>query len=256
MFHHRKKEEYKLSYIAMGLIVGFFIGGGLVYLYTNRQNDSFERYNPLVYLEEFFNEEAITNVSDQDVGEQSGNFNDSGFDKVPEPEKPGGEPGYLNEVPANSPGITDNPDPYADITWDAARERDLQNDDIVIKQDRLKQVKAYYLPAGSGSNNQSQPLKQLDSLLGNFSRNNPDKNLFYVEFWESPLNYKGYRMGQNKLVVYGVEQIEFASLNKYYDEYFLRYLNNFYPLVITNEFKPLVPISDTELIEQFQQQWP
>ncbi len=248
MIHPPKKEEYKLSYIAFGLILGFFIGGGLVYLYTNRQNDSLVRYNPIVYLEGFFQEESTSETGGHTESGYTGLYGSSGSDES-------GEAGTMG-VTEPSDGQPAHTGTYESGIVNPDGEALPPNDEIVIKQNRLKQVKTYYLPAGDSGNTQSKALKQLDSLLGKRPRNNTDQNLFYVEFWESPLNYKGYRMGRNKMIVYGIEQVDFASLHIYQDEYFLRYLNDFYPLSYTSEFKPLIPISDTELIEQFQQQWP
>jgi hypothetical protein len=80
--------------------------------------------------------------------------------------------------------------------------------------------------------------------------------MILVEFWMSPLNFSGYKLSHSKLILYGFEQPEAFSLHSDGNTYFVKYFDNFYPVSHTLEFKPLVPLSDANLLEEFQQRWP
>lgn len=71
-------------------------------------------------------------------------------------------------------------------------------------------------------------------------------NLF-VEFWESPLNFEGYKLSKKKLIVYGLSsQFE----NKVYrdgNDYFFSYQNVYYKMKETQDFLPLVEVSKSEV---------
>ena len=77
-----------------------------------------------------------------------------------------------------------------------------------------------------------------------------------IEFWESPLHFTGYKMGKNKVVIYGLDQIESVSLLTLDEAIFLKYYEYFFPLEPTSDFLPLVPLSDAILIHKLEQQWP
>lgn len=112
------------------------------------------------------------------------------------------------------------------------------NEDIVITDKLLfyKNIKVKGLDEIS-----SNKLALLDSLLMNETNRKTD--LLMVEFWESPLNYKGYKLSDNKLILFGIKESEFASLEIINKILYLRYLNSLYSLEYTTDFKPLV-ISD------------
>lgn len=61
---------------------------------------------------------------------------------------------------------------------------------------------------------------------------------FQVEFWESPLNFSGYKLSKKKLVLYGLSpQFEYSIL-KNKDRLYLSYQDIYYVLNETQEFSP------------------
>jgi hypothetical protein len=67
----------------------------------------------------------------------------------------------------------------------------------------------------------------------------------FIEFWESPLNSVGYKMGKNKIMIYGIRQWELVSLASYEGRMYIRYLDEYFPLEITTTFKPLIPVNES-----------
>jgi hypothetical protein len=59
-----------------------------------------------------------------------------------------------------------------------------------------------------------------------------------VEFWSSPLNYRGYKMNRSKLVLYGFSDPEGVRLFKLDDEVYLHTGSAVYRLDFSNDFRP------------------
>ena len=110
-----------------------------------------------------------------------------------------------------------------------------------------KQVDAEVITKASNDND-----SKIDSLLIGGKQGKDDKNKFSVEFWESPLNYKGYKKSKNFLVLYGIKQVDLLVLKMIKNDLYLCYSNNYYFLENTSEFKKLIPISNQQLINQLK----
>jgi hypothetical protein len=88
-----------------------------------------------------------------------------------------------------------------------------------------------------------------DSLLQQVSGIKEDnKNIFRVEFWQSPINYKGYKMTHNKLILYGVNSTDPFSVFQVDGEIYLKHISNVYHLNFGNDFTPFEKVSDPALI--------
>jgi len=88
-----------------------------------------------------------------------------------------------------------------------------------------------------------------DSLIKNLlgiKQNRPTEMV--VQFWKSPLNYSGYKLSRNTLILYGLsEQFEY----KIYQRDNFHYLSNetvFYRLSETQEFLPYLEVDKTEVL--------
>lgn len=112
-------------------------------------------------------------------------------------------------------------------------ERDTSHDEeITINKDEFlgsKRVKIQYL------NKPSNKDSLMKEMLG--IKNHLPTDLS-IQFWESPINFVGYKLSHNTLVVYGLpEQFEYEVYAK--DQ--VLYLSNeafFYQIKETHEFKP------------------
>jgi|GEM_PF-973940 len=281
MQSRKKKSDYGFSYVILGLILGFFLGAGIVYWYSNRQNDSFFAYNLWDYLAGLF----------------QGSEKPSTF-IVHETElsplvRPPSEPlatmailtdtlSYIRLVDSLLAEEFDREDPSAfaennslpdSLAATEGQLADFQDTNPVfgpedefqepatsqpirIAQDKLLYVRAFSLPAKKPETIQSQAIRQLDSLLGNYPRRPTAENMMLVEFWASPLNYRGYKMSHNKLVVYGLDQVESFSLHSDGKNFFIKYFDTYYPVSLSMDFKPLTSMIEPPEPEENLETWP
>jgi hypothetical protein len=73
-----------------------------------------------------------------------------------------------------------------------------------------------------------------------------------VEFWQSPLNYKGYQLGKNKLILYGLNESEKLHLFSWNGGLFLKVQEQFVRLDRKGEFKSFEKITDPALLAPLQ----
>ncbi len=82
-----------------------------------------------------------------------------------------------------------------------------------------------------------------DSLINKLINVNPVKpQQIIIEFWESPLNYTGYKMSKSKLIVYGLNPHFDYQLYAKNDQYFLNFEQIYYQLQETTNFKKYVSV--------------
>ena len=60
--------------------------------------------------------------------------------------------------------------------------------------------------------------------------------IIYVEFWRSPINFKGYKFNGKKLVVYGIDSPFEIYLLRDGDEFILKIPHNEFVLTRDNNF--------------------
>ena len=112
---------------------------------------------------------------------------------------------------------------------------DVEN--IRVAQEQLLFVRNI-IPSGNKSNFYCQT-KEMDSLLVDNPPLNKDGK-FRVEFWASPVNFVGYKLSTNRLILYGF--IQFQDVNLEYNPaggLKMKYLNNEYKLNCTDDFVAL-----------------
>lgn len=125
-----------------------------------------------------------------------------------------------------------------DTTLSSLKKR---QDDYVVKRDQYLMTKVYNV-AGYPDSAQRQN-EHLDSLLTNDVRTHRlPSNTIRVEFWKSPINYIGYRLSLNRLVLFGPFNPEDISLEYHNHKFLLRHKNSFYLLEMNNDFQSLVSI--------------
>ncbi|MBK7129697.1 MAG: hypothetical protein IPM74_05685 [Crocinitomicaceae bacterium] len=69
----------------------------------------------------------------------------------------------------------------------------------------------------------------------------------FVEFWESPLNFEGYKLSRKKLVVYGLSPQFDYKIYRDGGDYFFSYQNVYYKMKETQDFLPFSEVSKTEV---------
>lgn len=266
-----KKPDFSFTYIALGLVLGFFLGSGIVYWYSNRQNDSIFSRNLWDYFARVFQGESEPDtylLAEDSPRQPSGMKPPTGL-----PESNPGDTLSLAGMPADATADSLALDTVpeaddADILAGLTEEVDLPGDpgiprdnlperpgNIHIAKDSLLEIRAFTLPNQTPDSERDPALRKLDSLLGNYPRKDRTENVMIVEFWLSPLNFRGYKMSRNKIIVYGLDQLESFSLHSNGNSYFIKYFEDYYPVSLTLDFKPLVPVNDPGLLEETQERW-
>ena len=119
----------------------------------------------------------------------------------------------------------------------------LKEDDITVAQEELLSVKNIKVINLDGSSKR-------DTLTGQLAgvTNSDYPNLFFVEFWKTPLNSKGYRMTRNRVILYGLSDFSSITIYKVDDTYYLKNDDVVYKISSGTEFKPMELVNDTDLL--------
>lgn len=73
-----------------------------------------------------------------------------------------------------------------------------------------------------------------------------------VEFWQSPINFKGYKYFRNKLYLYGLKPNDEISIFTYNEKLYLKTQKGIFQLLEQNSYNPFVQVKNPELIENFR----
>jgi hypothetical protein len=88
-----------------------------------------------------------------------------------------------------------------------------------------------------------------DSLLAEIAgikENTTD--LYFIEFWKTPLNSKGYRFSKNKVLLYGFIDFNNVSLYELDNSFYIKCSDQVYKLFYGADFKSLERVVDTGLL--------
>jgi hypothetical protein len=118
-------------------------------------------------------------------------------------------------------------------------QQDSLNDDAVaIRKDELLETRLIEI-----SSNQIRKANANDSLLADIA-NVPTSasnvlRTITVEYWQSPINYRGYKMNSGKLILFGLSPDEPLSLTEINNDLFLKHANNVYKVSSCADFHSL-----------------
>ncbi len=119
----------------------------------------------------------------------------------------------------------------------------LKEDEVTVAQEELLSVKNIKVINLDGSSKR-------DTLTGQLAgvTTSDYPNLFFVEFWKTPLNSKGYRMTRNRVILYGLSDFSSITIYKVDDNYYLKNDDVVYKISSGTEFKPMELVNDTDLL--------
>lgn len=276
----KNKETYGFILVATGLLIGFFLGAGIVYWFSNHPKDSFISEKTRDQLSGLFpdDDEQTKNTKNSTEMLDPSPVNNTHslpfesemptVDSIPA-DQTSVETSRIDHDSADVPPLeTNKHDSLFVVDTLTITNMHTEMEEITpssvstanainIKKERLIGIRGFYLPSHNHDDqNQSFETLTLDSLLGGTRQSEQDNKTFYIEFWESPLNYTRYRMTKNRIVVFGLNQADFVSLKEINNTLFLKYYEDYFPIESTLDFKPLIPFNDSLLINKLEQQWP
>lgn len=119
----------------------------------------------------------------------------------------------------------------------------VKEDGITVAQEELlsvKNIKVIDLDTSS----------KKDTLTGQLAgvTSSDFPNMFFVEFWKTPLNSKGYRMTRNRVILYGLSDFSSITIYKVDDNYYLKNEDVVYKISSGTEFKPMELVNDAQLL--------
>jgi hypothetical protein len=126
-------------------------------------------------------------------------------------------------------------------------------DDIVVKKDELlltKTLDVYNLDPTA--NKQSSKDSLLQKVSGIRDDKSGSRQMFNIELWASPLNYKGYKMSKYKIVLYGIQSLENAKLYRLDDVIYLKSAAMVYRLDYASDFKQYERITDEQITNKLK----
>jgi len=123
------------------------------------------------------------------------------------------------------------------------------NEEIVVRRDEF--LKSILIEA-SVIGKSSQSIKT-DSLLNVFQGGqNTNENTFRLEFWQSPVNFKGFKLIRNGIISFGLDPEDITKLFDLNGTLILRSGNFFYRIYPTDRFMPYQRITDENTIKQLR----
>jgi hypothetical protein len=216
----------------IGIMVGLIVAGGFFIL---KLDDYFKELNFYKSVTNTFSTESKTEEPKAEEAEKP---------VQKKKEKPAPEAVDESKEVETAP-VTD-----ISITHDSAVV-ETGADDIVIRKDELLSTKTLEVM-------NLDPVAKIsakDSLLQKVSGIKDDrsfKQYMNIEFWSSPLNYKGYKMNKYKLVVYGIPSAEGLKLFKLDDVIYVKLASFVYRLDTSVDFKPYERITDEEILNKLK----
>jgi len=237
-------KKVRLLFFALGLFLGIILGGSVVRVYADK-----------VMAENTVSKNFMTRMLGKVLGLIYSRERKSG-EQGGMPSAGVAAPGYPSSTDSLSgqedAGETETASTVSSVPIDSSAGHTAihADDNIVVLKDQL--VTSVQVPV-------IQVLMTgrtgVDSL--NRKGQNPKPivsgpNPFPVEFWQSPLNYKGYQLGKNKLILYGLNESEKLHLFSWNGGLFLKVQEQFVRLDRKGEFKSFEKITDPALLAPLQ----
>jgi hypothetical protein len=121
---------------------------------------------------------------------------------------------------------------------------------IVVKKDELLLVKMVnFINLDSKSEDLNAKKDSAISALAGIKEPFNANNLT-IEFWKSPINYRGYKMNRNKLVLFGMQSSDIIKVFKLNENIYFKNGEKVYRVEKITDFKPYEMITDPNIINQ------
>ncbi len=224
----------KVQVFSLGLMLGLLIGGGFF----------------ILKLDHYFSELSQKDATEKEISEE--------MPVEPEPGKQS-QKKLKNTKTTNVSGeqqtdtlSEETPSANAALllfTPDSLRaDSSMGADNIVVKKDELLSARNLeMLSLGSATSKKDSVLSQLSGI-----RDDGPKTFYTVEFWQSPINYKGYKMSKNKILLYGMGDSEGIRLFKLDDVIYLKHPSAIYRLDHSSDFRQLERVSDEGVLARLK----
>jgi len=238
------KFKEKAPPFIFGLVFGLLVAGGFFIL---KLDDYFKELNVYKNFAETFNGE------EERVSDESENAETSIMTATTKESNENSNRKKKNEKVSENASKTIDSEVANDMSADSIRiTENIVNDEMQIKKDELILVKTLNLIYLNATAKPSSKDSLLEKVSGIDLDNANAVKMMSVEFWQSPLNFKGYKMSKYKMVLFGLKWIEGIKIYKMDDAIFLKAENSVYQFDYTNEFKGYKQVTDAAIINKLK----
>lgn len=235
----------KLQVFVMGIMLGLIVGGGFFIL---KLDGYFKELNFYKHLSE--NQKVKTDLSEEN---KATNKNNQNYNKTKIPLKVPSTINHLDTLKKVETILSKRIDSLGSrdtLHLDLVEEKNI-NGNIVVRKDELLaalQIEMENLSVLVSNNK--------DSLLQKISGIRDDKNnakqLMNVEFWRSPINYKGYKMAKGKIILFGIVAQNEIRIYRIEEATYIKLQQAVYKLEYTNDFRQLERINDEGVLARLK----
>lgn len=122
---------------------------------------------------------------------------------------------------------------------------------VVVMTNQLVSVLSVHLH-NNDTNTVNKKSQETDSALASMSDVDAPKGRtnYRIEFWKSPLNYKGYKMSEGKIILYGISPVTPVNLTVDEGAYYIVVNQGAYRLGFTDDYKPFERVTDKTILKK------
>ncbi len=235
------EKRPKFIFFTIGLFIGGLLGGILVY------------YNSVITNENKISVNLIPQIVKQIVYATNTNkntLNENTLSKDTSKSTP------ATKLPLSSNYASETTTlPKSTIAPDSSIYDSLNtipiNENITLKKE--EQIGEKQLSVINLDNEHPVKVEKSDSLLAVISDTKIDNKKgsslkINVELWKSPINYKGYQASKNKIILYGLTDLENIKIFTYKNELLLKYNETVYNIDYNSSFSSYEKVKDNNLI--------
>jgi len=245
----------KILILIIGLLLGFIGGGGLawyslgnksseknIFIFNNNPNENADKSkNNLAKKNEQQKTIGKKKTSETIVNKDHENKIDFDTTNVKNTNIDNSELGNKKIISA-SPNDSAMLDSMQIVDYTSSEEN------IIVKKDELIFLKNIVL-IDLNVKKESTISVTKDSLMQTDSGIKETTNsLFTIEYWQSPINYKGYKMEKNKLLLFGLKTDEDSKIYKLNGVHYLKSGTKFYKVENSTEYKPFETIGEQNIL--------
>jgi len=146
-------------------------------------------------------------------------------------------------IPAPAKNTADQP--TSKITEESSDDPEVEDSNVVVMTNQL--ISVLSVPVKNKDTTAvNKKIEQTDSALATMSDVGETKepSQYRIEFWKSPLNYKGYKMSRGKIILYGITPVTSVNLTMENGAYYLLVNQTAYGVDYTDDYKPFDKITD------------
>jgi hypothetical protein len=234
----------KTQVFIIGILIGLVVAGGFFIL---KLDDYFKELNFYKTLSKTFTSEK---KSEDSFVKNEGTFPANENPSVSNVQKK--SKAEQREVVSKDAPVMDLDTLKTNGTKDSIIGNLSSEDEIVVRKDELlstKTIEVLNLDPIAKMNAKDSLLQKVSGMKDDRSYS---KQFFNIEFWSSPLNYKGYKLGKYKLVLYGIPSAEALKLYKLEDVIYLISGSIIYRLEYSSDFKQYDRITDELILNKFK----